>query len=247
MYIFNILVLFRYNTAMNNNRFSIYSSIIKSDIIKTVYEELIKKTNRLIQIWDEYIELIPKRYTVMLNWQKDLTKSLKHWIDLGDTISSGDLILARVNLGMLTESLLKIFFTIYHIDYEKDESKILYIKTKKYSVKELSFDKSISFFLSIVDPSNFNKKFPIPEEFFEKEDIDDIKERRKKEKLDFENFGIWLNDIRRKRNAVHSFSYNEIGSYENFIKDILKYNAFLDIIIEQLPEGFTKDYDEFIW
>ena len=57
MYIFNILVLFRYNTAMNNNRFSIYSSIIKSDIIKTVYEELIKKTNRLIQIWDEYIEL----------------------------------------------------------------------------------------------------------------------------------------------------------------------------------------------
>lgn len=232
---------------MNDNRFFIYSLTVKSDIIETVYKDLIKKTNRLIRIWSEYIESVPKKYTVMLNWQKDLTESLKHWIDLGDTISSGDLILARVNLGMLVESLLKIFFTIYHIDYEKDESKILYIKTKKYSVKELSFDKSISFFLSIVDPSNFNKKFPIPEEFFEKEDIDDIKERRKKEKLDFDNFGIWLNDIRRKRNAVHSFSYNEIGSYENFIKDILKYNAFLDIIIEQLPEGFTKDYDEFIW
>ena len=232
---------------MNDNRFFIYSLTVKSDIIETIYKDLIKKTNRLIRIWSEYIESVPKKYTVMLNWQKDLTESLKHWIDLGDTISSGDLILARVNLGMLVESLLKIFFTIYHIDYEKDESKILYIKTKKYSVKELSFDKSISFFLSIVDPSNFNKKFPIPEEFFEKEDIDDIKERRKKEKLDFDNFGIWLNDIRRKRNAVHSFSYNEIGSYENFIKDILKYNAFLDIIIEQLPEGFTKDYDEFIW
>lgn len=237
MYIFNILVLFRYNTAMNNNRFSIYSSIIKSDIIKTVYEELIKKTNRLIQIWDEYIELIPKRYTVMLNWQKDLTKSLKHWIDLGDTISSGDLILARVNLGMLTENLLKIFFTIYHIDYENDKSKILYKKTKKYNVKELSFDRSIKIFLSIVDLSNFNKKFPIPEEFFEKEDIDDIKELRNKEMLDFENFGIWLNNIRCKRNAVHSFAYTEIGSYRDFIKDVIKYNAFLDIIIEQLLYG----------
>ena len=170
---------------MNDNRFFIYSLTVKSDIIETVYKDLIKKTNRLIRIWSEYIESVPKKYTVMLNWQKDLTESLKHWIDLGDTISSGDLILARVNLGMLVESLLKIFFTIYHIDYEKDESKILYIKTKKYSVKELSFDKSISFFLSIVDPSNFNKKFPIPEEFFEKEDIDDIKERRKKRKARF--------------------------------------------------------------
>lgn len=46
---------------MNNHRFSIYSSTIKSDIIKTVYEELIKKTNKMIQIWDEYIELIPKK------------------------------------------------------------------------------------------------------------------------------------------------------------------------------------------
>ena len=221
MYIFNILVLFRYNTAMNNNRFSIYSSIIKSDIIKTVYEELIKKTNRLIQIWDEYIELIPKRYTVMLNWQKDLTKSLKHWIDLGDTISSGDLILARVNLGMLTENLLKIFFTIYHIDYENDKSKILYKKTKKYNVKELSFDRSL---LKLTRT-------------FTKEEIDDIKELRNKEMLDFENFGIWLNNIRCKRNAVHSFAYTEIGSYRDFIKDVIKYNAFLDIIIEQLPYG----------
>ena len=227
---------------MNNNRFSIYSSTIKSDIIKTVYEELIKKTNKMIQIWDEYIELIPKKYTVMLNWQKDLTKSLKHWIDLGDTISSGDLILARVNLGMLTENLLKIFFTIYHIDYENDKSEILYRKRKKCNVKELSFDKSISFFLSIVDPSNFNKKFPISEEFFEKEDIDEIKEYKDKEILDFENFGIWLNNIRCKRNVVHSFAYSEIGSYEDFIEDVIKYNAFLDIIIiEQLPEGFTKD------
>ncbi len=46
----------------------------------------------------------------MLEWQSELTITLKIWIDKGLTMSTGELILARANLGAVVESWLKFFY-----------------------------------------------------------------------------------------------------------------------------------------
>ena len=56
----------------------------------------------------------------MLEWQSELTKTLKIWIDKGLAMTTGELILARANLGAVVESWLKFFYCVYYDDYCKN-------------------------------------------------------------------------------------------------------------------------------
>ena len=99
----------------------------------------------------------------MLDWQVSLTDSLEYWISLGDNISTGDLILARINIGILIETWLKIFFTIYSYDYASDESDIIRnYKKNKVGIKKLSLNGLIQFFTSKIDPVLFLSKMSNP-------------------------------------------------------------------------------------
>lgn len=53
----------------------------------------------------------------MLEWQSELTQTLKIWIDKGLAMTTGELILARANLGAVVESWLKFFYSVYYEDY----------------------------------------------------------------------------------------------------------------------------------
>ena len=56
----------------------------------------------------------------MLDWMVELTNCLSIWIDKGEDMTVGELILARTNLGALVESWLKFFYCVFYIDYLKD-------------------------------------------------------------------------------------------------------------------------------
>lgn len=97
-----------------SNRFSVFNSDPDEKSIDDVYSDITKKTRTTLIAWKNYIEQEKlQKNKIMLDWQVSLTDSLEYWISLGDNISTGDLILARINIGILIETWLKIFFTIY--------------------------------------------------------------------------------------------------------------------------------------
>lgn len=53
----------------------------------------------------------------MLDWMSSLTDALQIWIDKGCSMTDGELILARTNLGALVESWLKLFYCVFYEDY----------------------------------------------------------------------------------------------------------------------------------
>lgn len=53
----------------------------------------------------------------MLRWIIELTSCLDIWANKGDSMTDGELILARVNMGSLVECWLKFFYCIYCEDY----------------------------------------------------------------------------------------------------------------------------------
>jgi hypothetical protein len=56
-----------------------------------------------------------------LDWQVSLSSSLRNWLrDPPGVLSDGDLILAWTNLGALIEGTLKLFLSVYYIDFQAD-------------------------------------------------------------------------------------------------------------------------------
>ena len=86
------------------------------------YDVLVILTNNAALIWKEARGIAPdsaadKLEDAMLEWQSELKKKKKIWIDKGLTMTTGELILARANLGAVVESWLKFFYTVYYDDY----------------------------------------------------------------------------------------------------------------------------------
>ena len=75
----------------------------------------------------------------MLNWLTELTNALEIWINKGEDMTIGELLLARVNIGSIVESWLRHFYTAYQENYMKNP-----IRDKKQRIKapekDLSFE-----------------------------------------------------------------------------------------------------------
>ncbi|NLG15487.1 MAG: hypothetical protein GX561_14955, partial [Lentisphaerae bacterium] len=76
------------------------------------FDNLTIKTNNVSLVWKNVHGLAPenaaqKLDAAMLDWQSELTKTLKIWIDKGLDMTTGELILARANLGAIVESWLR--------------------------------------------------------------------------------------------------------------------------------------------
>ena len=83
------------------------------------YEVLQLQTNNMALVWKESRGIAPdsvadKLDDAMLKWMSELTDILKIWIDKGSTMTEGELILARTNMGALVESWLKFFYCVYY-------------------------------------------------------------------------------------------------------------------------------------
>lgn len=92
---------------------------------RTNFEKLQIITNNYALLWKKSRGYAPdsvadKLDIAMLKWQYELTETLKIWIDKGLSLTDGELILARANIGAVVESWLKFFYCIYYEDYLKN-------------------------------------------------------------------------------------------------------------------------------
>ena len=119
---------------------------------------IIQNTNNITLIWKQAaaMSLLPnsvskKIDSAMLDWLRDLTKTLRLWTDKGFSMTSGELILARVNLGSVVESWLKFFYCVHNVDYHKsplinkrgviEPNNLSFDELKRYSEERL-YDKN---------------------------------------------------------------------------------------------------------
>ena len=107
----------------------------------------------------------------------ELTDTLKIWIDKGSTMTEGELILARTNMGALVESWLKFFYCVYYEDYMKNPL------TQNKKGKTITVEPNN---MRFEDLKNFSKGIL----------WDDDKDP----------LYVWVDKIQHYRNAVHAFN-----------------------------------------
>ena len=174
---------------------------------------IIRDTNNITLLWKEAAhEGIPpssaaqKIDDAMFDWMRELTKTLRIWTDKGARMTSGELILARANLGAIVESWLKFFYCAYNEEYKKKP------KTRSGNIIEpndLGFEDLRQYSRGIIYQSN-------------------------------DSWEQWIDSVQKKRNAIHSFNYREIGISDDYYDDVEKLFDFIHLIYDHLPP--VEDY-----
>lgn len=86
------------------------------------YDKLKRVTNNTEVLWKNARGIAPdsvadKMDAAMLKWITELTNALEIWLQKGIDLTDGELILARTNIGSLTECWLKFFYCAFYEDY----------------------------------------------------------------------------------------------------------------------------------
>lgn len=176
---------------------------------RSSFDILTIQTNNVSLLWKNVHGIAPdnaakKLDIAMLDWQSELTKTLKIWIDKGLDMTVGELILARANLGAVVESWLRFFYCVFYDDYINQP-----MVNKKGKVLEPEKD------MRFEDLKNFSTGIL----------WDDDKSS------DY----LWVDSIQHKRNAIHSFTYKELGTPADFLLDVDRLCEFVDMILNHLP------------
>lgn len=182
---------------------------------------IIRDTNNITLLWKEAAqERIPpssaaqKVDDAMLEWMRELSKTLRLWTDKGSKMTSGELILARANLGAIVESWLKFFYCAYNEDYQKNpKSKTVKNQVETIEPNDLGFDQLKQYSRGILYQLN-------------------------------DPWEKWIDSVQKKRNAIHSFNYREIGTSEDYYNDVEKLYDFIQLIDDRLPpvEDYIQTY-----
>lgn len=176
---------------------------------RSSFDILTIQTYNTALIWKDVHGIAPdnaakKLDIAMLDWQSELTKTLKIWVDKGLDMTVGELILARANLGAVVESWLRFFYCVFYDDYINQP-----MKNKKGQ---------------ILEPEN-DMRFEDLKKFSTGILWDDEKSK------DY----LWVDSIQKKRNAIHSFTYKDIGTPLDFLLDVDYLCEFVDMILTHLP------------
>lgn len=120
------------------------------------YEILKIQTSNTALMWKESRGIAPdsvadKMDDAMLSWMAELTDTLKIWIDKGVSMTDGELILARTNMGALVESWLKFFYCVFYEDYIKNPKMI---KGKMVEPNNMKFEELKNFSTGILWDDN---------------------------------------------------------------------------------------------
>ena len=183
---------------------------------RSSFDILTIQTNNSALIWKDVHGIAPdnaakKLDIAMLDWQSELTKTLKIWIDKGLDMTVGELILARANLGAVVESWLRFFYCVFYDDYINQP-----MKNKKGQIlepeKDMRFEDLKRFSTGILWDDEKSKDY------------------------------LWVDSIQKKRNAIHSFTYKDIGTPLDFLLDVDYLCEFVDMILNHLPP--VEDYIE---
>ena len=178
---------------------------------QSIFEKLQTQTKNMSLIWKETRGIAPdsvadKLDDAMLKWMCELTDTLGIWIEKGTSMTDGELILARINMGSLVECWLKFFYCAYYEDYLNAPHKVSK-KGKEIIIEpeKMKFEDLINHSIGILW----------------------------KDKND--PHCAWAKKIQNYRNAVHAFNYRDIGDAERFIADIDEYYGFVNLILGRLP------------
>lgn len=189
------------------------------------FDSLVIKTNNIMFLWKKTRGFAPtktadKLDNAMLELHCEMTRTLKIWIDKGLSMTNGELVLARANIGAVVESWLKFFYCIYYHDYiesykEKgNDYNIISKKGKMTQPEKLSFEEL--------------KKFSIGKLWEDKSDT--LK---------------WIEKVQHQRNSIHYFYPKNIGTQQEFLIDVEKLYKFVCDIEDRLPpieDFYFKDY-----
>lgn len=181
------------------------------------FDILTIQTNNVSLIWKDVHGIAPdnaakKLDVAMLDWQSELTKTLRIWVEKGLDMTVGELILARANLGAVVESWLRFFYCVFYDDYINQP-----MVNKKGKVLEPEKD------MRFEDLKNFSTGILWNDD----------------KSSDY----LWVDSIQHKRNAIHSFTYKDIGTPADFLLDIDRLCDFVDMILNHLPP--VEDYIEY--
>ncbi len=179
------------------------------------FDSLVIKTNNIMFLWKKTRGFAPtktadKLDNAMLELHCEMTRTLKIWIDKGLSMTNGELVLARANIGAVVESWLKFFYCVYYEDYlhtynsDDPDSKVISKKGEMIQPDVLSFDRLKNF--------SVNKLWP-----------------KKSSKYK------WVEKIQQRRNAIHYFSPRNIGTPQEFLDDVETLLVFVNDIENQLP------------
>ncbi len=143
---------------------------------------------------------------------KGLTKTLRLWTDK-EKLNEGEIVLAYANLGSLVESWLKLFLVIYVRNYDICTLCIL---------REEAFDSNYKYRVKSPDKLKFI-------------DLNKIARRTFLNKN--EELQEFTENVRIKRNAIHSFRVSEynLGEIKDFNDNIYLFHGFLEEINNHFP------------
>ena len=159
-----------------------------------------------------------------LDWLTSLARSLSLWTEyeIPKNQCDGQLILAWTNLGALLEGSMKFLLSIWVQNYNDA------IDTKSTPLFKNFRDRKTQL---PIDPDGItlNKL----REFFREE----IWVEHGDAQHDNTDWNEWVMHIGRRRNAVHAYKDRELGTFDEFSKDVRTYLRFLDEqIVGRLPE-----------
>lgn len=189
------------------------------------FDALRAKTNNVALIWHNVHGFADKDAALkmdkaMLTWLCELTDALKIWIDKGLTMSTGELILARTNLGAVVESWLKFFYCVYYNDYIKKPIFNKHTQRIKQP-EEASFQELKEFSTEILWDSK---------ESIEYAWIDSVQYKRNAiHSFKYRDIGT-VNDF-----------LNDIESLCEFVDIILSRLPLIEDYIEHFPNGYDFD------
>jgi hypothetical protein len=209
------------------NEYNIYvadSNEVYSYNTEETIQRIITLTDGLTKFWKsahgwapiEAAELLSKS---RLDWQASLAKQLHLFENIANEHETGLLILAWTTLGSLTEGIMKLFLSVFYKDYHAESLKVdsSAIKNRKGNLIDpdsLMLEKLKVFFSEKVWP-----------EWAREEWI-------KNGEMDWIN---WINKIQQRRNAIHAFKDRDIGSFEEFHKELKNYLLFMRKLSYALP------------
>lgn len=118
---------------------------MKSMSDKNVLEVITMQSEKIFNFWKDPYGWAPDNSTKLLtvakfDWLLSLTKCLDIWITKNIFMTTGELLIARTNLGSLVEGWLKIFYCIYYNDYLNDAKKKLKKNGQIVTPNNLSFE-----------------------------------------------------------------------------------------------------------
>ena len=194
-------------------------------------ERIIEKNNYLLYVWGNCYGWAPTEAAKLLDesrldWLVSLSYSLRLWVNETPKPDDHDgrLILAWANLGSLVEGTMKFFLSIYHSDYRLS---VEHGKASPKSIYERLWRKNQK--PDEVDGLMFDNL----REFFKAEILHEPQR----------NWDSWLCSIQQRRNAIHAYKHRDIGSFDEFNLNVIRYCEFLEMLAGRLPEEPPSQQD----